>query len=274
MADTKISELPVATAVTSPDVAPIVQSGVTKQVDVSLLGRSFLSYAIARVDPSGSDATGIVGDLTKPFLTVQGAINAGFNGMIIDVGSGGFTENVTTSLTVLSFTGTGVNATAYKSLTFTEPTDQVSVFLNYVAANSGAISAISSGGIEVEIISSLVGDITSSGGALTVFCFGNPELQGILSAPGFSLSVNGPSAVDSVVQIDSAGSNVTVNSCAIYLYAAASITLIDSRITTNNAGIIPTYADILLANPIFPNSDPHIVGAGYWLAGVLTRSAG
>ncbi len=38
MADTKISELPVATAIASPDVSPIVQGGVTKQVDVSLFG--------------------------------------------------------------------------------------------------------------------------------------------------------------------------------------------------------------------------------------------
>ncbi len=39
-------------------------------------GSSFLSNNIARVDLSGDDETGTVGDLTKPFLTVQSAITA------------------------------------------------------------------------------------------------------------------------------------------------------------------------------------------------------
>ncbi len=74
--DVKISELPVATSIASPDVAPIVQGGVTKQADVSLFGGSFLSAETVRVDPSGDDATGVVGNLTKPFATTQGAIDA------------------------------------------------------------------------------------------------------------------------------------------------------------------------------------------------------
>ncbi len=74
--DVKISELPVATSIASPDVAPIVQGGVTRQADVSLFGGSFLSAETARVDPSGDDSTGTIGDLTKPFLTTQGAIDA------------------------------------------------------------------------------------------------------------------------------------------------------------------------------------------------------
>jgi hypothetical protein len=44
MADVKISALPVATSTASPDVLPIVQSGVTKQVDVSLLGGSAVRF--------------------------------------------------------------------------------------------------------------------------------------------------------------------------------------------------------------------------------------
>ncbi len=76
MADVKISELPVATAIASPDVAPIVQGGVTKKADVSLFGGSFFSAETVRIDPSGDDATGVVGNLTKPFATMFGAINA------------------------------------------------------------------------------------------------------------------------------------------------------------------------------------------------------
>ncbi len=75
--DVKISELPVASTITSPDVAPIVQGGVTKQADVSLFGGSFLSSETVRVDPVyGDDSTGEVGNLSKPFATTQGVIDA------------------------------------------------------------------------------------------------------------------------------------------------------------------------------------------------------
>lgn len=50
-------------------------------------GGSFLSNQIARVDLSGNDETGVVGDLTKPFLTVQAAINA-----FVVAGSGAFPD--------------------------------------------------------------------------------------------------------------------------------------------------------------------------------------
>jgi hypothetical protein len=278
MADTKISELPVATAIASPDVVPIVQGGTTKKANVNLFVGSFLSSNIARVDPTGSDSTGSVGDLNKPFLTVQGAIDAieagSFSNPTIDVGDNSFTEDVTTSLQLLMFLGAGLNSTPYNSLTCTEPTNQVSIFLTHVAANSGAISAASAAGISVEIISSLVGDITNSAGPITLFCFGNPELQGNISAPGFAININGPSTNYTPVMIDSAGSAVTVKNCVVSLNAAASITLVDSRLVYNNAGITPTYADVLLANPIFPDSDPHIAGAGYWVAGALVKSIG
>ncbi len=77
MVDTKISELPVATSIASPDVAPIVQGGATKQADVSLFGGSFLSAETVRIDPVyGDDSTGVMGNLSKPFATTQGAIDA------------------------------------------------------------------------------------------------------------------------------------------------------------------------------------------------------
>ncbi len=107
----KISELPVASTIASPDVVPIVQGGVTKQADVSLFGGSFLSTNIARVDPSGSDSVGTVGDSTKPFLTVQAVINAIAvlaagndppDAVVIDIGVNNFSE----SLTLDNSTGT------------------------------------------------------------------------------------------------------------------------------------------------------------------------
>ncbi len=90
MADTKISELPIATAIASPDVAPIVQGGVTKQADVSLFKGSFTN--IYSVDANGD------------FQTVQAAIDA-ISGraiqanppdaVVIDIGVNSFTETLT-----------------------------------------------------------------------------------------------------------------------------------------------------------------------------------
>ncbi len=76
MADVPISALPAATSINSSDVFPIVQSGTTKKAATGLISTPFLSAEIARIDPSGDDSTGAIGDLTKPFLTTQGAIDA------------------------------------------------------------------------------------------------------------------------------------------------------------------------------------------------------
>ncbi len=90
MDDTKISELPVASSIASPDVAAIVQGGVTKQADVSLFGGSFTN--VFTVDQNGN------------FQTVQAAINAiailatGLNppdAVVIDIGVNSFTESLT-----------------------------------------------------------------------------------------------------------------------------------------------------------------------------------
>ncbi len=89
MTDTKISALPVATAIASPDIAPVVQGGVTKQADVSLFKGSFTN--IYSVDANGD------------FKTVQAAINAISvlasgndppDAVVIDIGANSFTESL------------------------------------------------------------------------------------------------------------------------------------------------------------------------------------
>ncbi len=87
--DVKISELPVATSIASPDVAPIVQGGVTKQASVSLFKSSFTN--VYSVDANGD------------FQTVQAAIDA-ISGratqanppdaVVIDIGVNSFTETL------------------------------------------------------------------------------------------------------------------------------------------------------------------------------------
>ncbi len=59
MADVKISELPVATAIASPDVTPVVQGGVTKRADVSLFG---ISGSIADKQVAFGSGTAISGN--------------------------------------------------------------------------------------------------------------------------------------------------------------------------------------------------------------------
>jgi hypothetical protein len=54
------------------------------------------------------------------------------------------------------------------------------------------------------------------------------------------------------------------------------------RVTTTSGVAVITPpaapAKIIIATPggvtVFPDTDPHVTGAGYWVGGVLTRSAG
>jgi len=87
------------------------QKAVKSYVDDHAGGGSFLSAYTARVDISGDDGTGTIGDLTKPFLTVQAAIDA-FQALdpipdwpVIDIGDNSFTEDLTTGLSTLVFIG-------------------------------------------------------------------------------------------------------------------------------------------------------------------------
>ncbi len=78
---------------------------------------SFLSINTARVDASGNDGTGTIGNLSKPFLTVQAAINAilaqeSFDSSIpyvIDIGANQFSEELTIGNSI-TLVFKGVNA--------------------------------------------------------------------------------------------------------------------------------------------------------------------
>ncbi len=204
MADTKISELPVATAIASPDVAPIVQGGVTKQADVSLFGGPFLSANVARVDPSGNDGTGTVGDLNKPFLTVQAAINT-IEALtpipdwpVIDIGNNDHSADVlTTSLKTLVMQGSNtgndknshlhqnapVNA-AYSSLTFTESTAAVKFVLkDCIAFTAEAQTVDATDGFTVYLINSDADVVKNmaTGGNLFVYGYGGATLRGFFA---------------------------------------------------------------------------------------------
>lgn len=107
----------------------------------------FFTNAVARVDPAGDDATGVVGDVLKPFLTVQGAIDAieagSFVGPVIELGQSASAVNVTTSLTELTFRGVASDANSSHQLgTITLTSlDRVHIYLDSCVATG--VSALS-----------------------------------------------------------------------------------------------------------------------------------
>ncbi len=167
MADTKISELPVATAIASPDVAPIVQGGVTKQADVSLFG-SVLSANTARVDTSGNDAAGTIGNLSKPFLTLQAAVNAAAaldpapDYVAIDVGLNSFSEDIAISFFSPKIVFTGVSpgvSQPFNSLLLGSPDSPFEIFFNNCSV--GAITQTGVTQMTIGLFTSILsGDIT------------------------------------------------------------------------------------------------------------------
>ncbi len=233
---------------------------------------AFLSANISRVDPIGSDSTGTVGNLSKPFLTVQGAINAiqagSFTSPIVDIGNNIFTEDVTTSLSELQFVGSGQPNQPFNSITSTGSGTVALYFSNINACGdaSPSILASTSGSFEMYLVSSYIHNVTNSSGSILGFGFASSGIDGIISAPGKSITLHG---FNPISRIDSAGSSVTLyNSKLALLTAASSITLIDASIAVNNAGITPMHADVLL-NPAgmdfstLPTSQPSEVGKAW-----------
>lgn len=261
---------------------------------------SFLSNQTARVDPSGDDSTGTIGDLGKPFLTVQAAISAfetaSFIQATIDLGSNQFSEDLVSSIETISFVGTSVvYVRAFSSITLSGSTSQ----LSFADCYGGDVIAAADAGLAIQ---GEVGNITNSSGAVhlqadlaaaqceDVTAAGTVELRGVnsvgtVSAPGFAIrlkncvpryaNADGSYGASHAAVIDSAGSEVWATGSVIYqVLASGALHLIDSRVEdTNNAGST-VYDDVLLTNIVFPDADPHVLGAAYWVAGVLTRSAG
>ncbi len=134
-------------------------NAVDSTVPISAIGGSFLSANTTRVDPSGHDEgddAGVVGDLTKPFLTVQAAVDAilaaaieGTANGVIDIGANNFTEDIvidTEAIGVrISFIGRrsvgSVDFTAFNSLNITTPSgaSSVEIYLLDVATGGGDI---------------------------------------------------------------------------------------------------------------------------------------
>lgn len=235
----------------------------------------------ARVDAGGNDATGVIGDPSKPFLTVQGAINAvqiaspgNGNEYLIDVGNNGSSEDVTTSLTIIAFVSSSPYiGRTFSSLTFTAPSSPVTVVgLN---CNLGFINTATTEITEIILFASKVDDIDTSDGPVFIYTpYGDGIIEGNvvaggeitiwaanvgnnnISAPGFEIQLFNCRAVNmstttgayNMPVIDSAGSTVKAyNSLIGSVTAADSLSLIDSRVLGANAASSTTYSDRMLA---------------------------
>ncbi len=289
MADTKISELPVAVAIASPDVAPIVQGGVTKKADVSLFANSFAANT-ARVDVSGSDTTGTVGNQNLPFLTAQAALTA------LENSAGPFdqanpavlflplvgifdNEDLTTSLRYLAIVGPTLSRSNpdISKLTLTTDGGGSTAYLTLSNVNVAEIVAnnINPSASLLMILDGAVlgGDLTTSATPFIYCQFLGGAISGTIT-PGAGQEVHVLGLRSDIgdrndATINAPGSAVfLIDSYITTITAAASISMRDSVVLTNNSGATPTHADLFM-NPAMmdfstlPTSEPTEVGKAW-----------
>ncbi len=299
--DVKISELPVATAIASPDVAPIVQGGVTKQADVSLFvgsSSAFLSSNIARIDPSGDDSTGIIGDLTKPFLTPQAAIDAletaALDSPVLDIGAN-VVDGFTTSLATLAIVGSHLGADnegmsysqgAFVNGTVTNTNSDIAgtVTINLVNCAvktlrfSGANATIQNIRLQNAAINTL---LSVTAGELDLYS--NGTIQNYASLEGFVKRVDSPAIMffnnAKIETINGTAAAVEVDAAACVIGEIKAVGggssvdafLTDSRlISSPGAGVTVDYnASDLFFNPAkfdfstLPTSEPSLIGRAW-----------
>jgi len=263
---------------------------------------------VALVRPYGSDTNGEVGGF--PFLTVQAAIDAfedgSYENPVINIGNNVFSENVSTSLTNLSFIGeSGVNC-PFASLTFTTADSPNLYLLNINPEGDYTLNIFASTNenfLGVYPINTYLNDITNTNGRIEVIAGGGPEIMGTVNASGRFIYIEKVNLINEINNPGGSNDVSIVSGVVRTMTAAHSIVLRDARIVENNSGVTPTYDDRLLKgigpggttgqvqakasnddfdvawiNPgsiVFPDSDLHIAGAGYWNGlGVFTKSAG
>lgn len=231
---------------------------VVRVMNIPRPGGSFLAADTARVDPSGSDTTGVVGNMLLPFASNQGAITAlealpsiNYPRIIIprNYVAG---DPITTSLVNILFEGPSEND-SIEDLVLTANACSL-LFCN---CTSGNITANSPGGLRVGVdlsaeLQGLPGIVSNSTGRIEIISSSGGPIGVTVSCPGFQIFMTGVNwtRADQGVIIDSAGSDVIATQCVIAdVLAAASLTLNDSRLKANTSGVVPTYNNLLLTGP-------------------------
>ncbi len=278
MADEKITELPIATSVNPSDILPIVQSGTTKQATANLIGGSFLSANTARVDPSGNDVTGTIGDLNKPFLTVQASIDAmlsaplSYGVIYVNNPGPGLGEDLTIDNAIdIDFIGTGRHDVIFNSLTLT-----VAATIGVSDSKIGDISTSADLTLNLDNTEASAIESTQTGGSLNIISLGNnSETTTINCGELATLTVIGvrPAGVGAdFISCDGDGSAIIIRNCSqqsgytgcyyiiatlcsvevtnslLFYMECLSATMIDSRMTSPGSATIGSiiYQDIFL----------------------------
>ncbi len=298
MADVKISELPSATSIASPDVAPIVQGGVTKQADVSL----FNSLKASLILHSAANQTNVPYNFQNAGIVVYDSDNSeifrlwsSFLSDSIFIGSaageatdGTTSESQNTVLGGFAFRhntdGSDNTAVGFQSLT-----SNLSGNSN-TGIGSNALSSLATGDNNVAVGDSALGNADGISDSVAIGAgvdFNSNKCVVIgsgatgdefdeLVAIGYNANAQGGA---DAIAIGSGAQTNGENAIAIGSAASASN---DNTIVIGNGDITDFYGGNdgqaifhgLGDAMVFPDSDPHIAGAGYWLAGVLTRSSG
>lgn len=252
-------------------------------------GGSFLSANTARVDPSGNDSTGTVGDPTKPFLTAQAALTALEAGgpytqelpAVLLLPMKDTVEDLTTSLSQLRIIGLSTSTLANPAvgnITLTDDgTSDGGLILALTNLYTGNVSATNvDPGYSLTFFlnnSILSGDVTTTGSLEITSNFNTAMVGGNISpGAGKDLSIRGlrGSVADSNASVINApGSQVKLYDSYIdTIEDADTIIMQDSVVVNNNSGATPTVADFFM-NPVnfdfstLPTSLPSEVGKAW-----------
>ncbi len=261
MADTKISELPIATSIASPDVSPVVQGGVTKQADVALFGvGSQLSVTF--------HSSGDTNDGNFPFTADNAQIRAvDVNGVdILSIYTGGNADNSGNLFISDSLPSAGPSSQDNVIIGFDSMVNITADAFSNVAIATGALRELTTGSGNT-CIGYHAGQTIQDGSDNVVIGSG----ADILEPSGSSITLIG-AQVDSGIGVTDNAIGIGTGKTITNVAANNTIVIGNSFMTDANFfnAILHGKGDAI----VFPDSDPHVAGAAYWVLGVLTRSAG
>ncbi len=282
MADVKISELPAATFVGSPDIVPIVQAGATKKAAVTLF-QSFLKFI--GLDFTGNNLTFMngaimwksTGDSTHPYtpttagIIVKDASNAEVWRLWADApGSSDnlFFGRLAGDITVTTNTGSqniGIGAQAFKDVA-TIGQQNTGIGWRVFGERSVIGHTNTLIGSNARLSGENVDNAVGVGDGLSIGSNSVALGSGAEAGGNFSITIGPDISANDDDQVSIGG---TANSPHTATVGSDTVTDFFAGGSSANA-IFHGKGDAI----VFPDSDPHIIGAAYWLAGALHRSAG
>src|ERR1041384_4504730 len=229
-------------------------------------GSQFLITNAARVDDSGDDDHGAVGDMEKPFATVQAAITAleavTADGVVYVHGNHD-SEDLTTSLSDLTIVGDGTASSphflAANSITVTGTTSSSIRLRNTFIGGTGLNFGLDVTSVVVVLENAVANRIMAPSATVEVdgmsgFGLIASDISGIRA--GGDGALNGVVTTEDVSRYDSStpGAPINVTATASWIRSVAAsdpggvntLTLSDARVYGVNQATTTDYADVLL----------------------------